>query len=66
MVRTLMRPTRPGLVYKKGSFSAIEEQSIKDAIEQYRIVSAFSVSFIKTSTSYLHLPGTRTYRRGYT
>jgi hypothetical protein len=28
-----------GLVYKKGKFSAIEEQQLKDAIETYRIVS---------------------------
>ncbi len=33
-----------GLVYKKGPFSISEEQNIKDAIEQYRIVSAFSAS----------------------
>ncbi|KAH9981560.1 hypothetical protein BJV74DRAFT_778822 [Russula compacta] len=31
-----------GLVYKKGSFSAIEEQSIKDAIEEYRIEHALT------------------------
>jgi len=29
-----------GLVYKKGKFSAIEEAQLKDAIENYRIVSS--------------------------
>ncbi|KAI9507128.1 hypothetical protein F5148DRAFT_151736 [Russula earlei] len=31
-----------GLVYKKGPFSTIEEQSIKDAIEQYRVQHALT------------------------
>lgn len=33
-----------GLVYKKGPFSISEEQNIRDAIEQYRVVSPFSAS----------------------
>lgn len=35
-----------GLVYKKGKFSAIEEKQLKDAIEQYRVVSRFVTLFI--------------------
>ena len=33
-----------GLVYKKGKFSAIEEAQLKEAIENFRIVSQQSFS----------------------
>jgi hypothetical protein len=37
-----------GLIYKKGKFSAIEEQQLKHAVENYRIVSRniFLCSFL--------------------
>lgn len=35
----LLSINRLGLVYKKGKFSAIEEQSLHEAIDEYRIVS---------------------------
>jgi hypothetical protein len=44
----------PGLVYKKGPFSISEEQNIRDTIERYRIVSAFSVSSTSTLLRYVH------------
>jgi len=53
----------PGLVYKKGPFSISEEQSIKDAIERYRVASAFSVLLTSASLRYLRLTGPRAYRR---
>lgn len=34
------RPFATGLVYKKGKFSAIEEQQIAGAIEKYKEVSS--------------------------
>lgn len=36
-MRSLIDTT--GLVYKKGKFSALEEQQIRAAIEHYRVVS---------------------------
>jgi hypothetical protein len=40
-----------GLVYKKGPFSISEEQNIRDAIEEYRVVSPFSASSTRTLLS---------------
>lgn len=37
----LLTPLRTGLVYKKGKFSAVEEQQLTSAIEAYRYVRVF-------------------------
>lgn len=50
-IRIFNTHTFLGLVYKKGPFSISEEQNIKDAIEQYRIVSPFSPSSASTLLS---------------
>ena len=40
--------TYTGLVYKKGKFSAIEEQQLKSAIERYQTVSILLMSSLKS------------------
>lgn len=52
-----------GLVYKKGPFSISEEQNIKDAIEQYRVVSPLSASLTRTLLSHRTSPEARAYGR---